>query len=85
MRRFLADPVPEAMIAGMIQAATRARACALVAKCSMRRSSNSTVECHDSITALSSADPGRPIDWQIESRWQAWRTRPAVYCPCRYA
>jgi len=28
---------------------------------------------------LSSADPGRPIDWQIESRPQAWRTRPAVY------
>src|SRR5215211_7909581 len=46
-----------------INAATAARASALVAKCSNRRSSNSTVECQDSITALSSADPGRPIDW----------------------
>src|SRR3712207_4592345 len=41
-----------------IQAATLARASALVAKRSRRRSSNSTVECQDSITALSSADPG---------------------------
>jgi hypothetical protein len=41
-----------------IQAATRARARALVAKCSTRRSSNSRVECQDSMTALSSADPG---------------------------
>ena len=32
------------------------------------RSSNSRVECHDSMTALSSADPGRPIDWETESR-----------------
>ncbi len=62
-----------------IQAATRARACALVAKCSMRRSSNSTVECHDSITALSSADPGRPIDWEMASRVQAPRNSRAVY------
>jgi len=28
---------------------------------------------------LSSADPGRPIDWETESRWQAARNRPAVY------
>ena len=62
-----------------IQAATRARACALVAKCSMRRSSNSTVECHDSITALSRADPGRPIDWEMSSRLQAARNSRAVY------
>jgi len=54
-----------------IQAATPARAAALVAKCSARRSPDSTVECQDSMTALSSADPGRPIDWQMESRWQA--------------
>jgi hypothetical protein len=38
---------------------------ALLWKCSMRRSSNFTVECQDSITALSRADPGRPIDWRI--------------------
>jgi len=50
-----------------IQAATLARACALVVKCSIRRSSNSRVECHDSMTALSRADPGRPIDWEMES------------------
>jgi hypothetical protein len=29
------------------------------------------------MTALSSADPGRPIDWRMPSRSQAWRTRPA--------
>jgi len=23
------------------------------------------------MTALSSADPGRPIDWEMDSRWQA--------------
>ena len=55
------------------------RASALVAKCSRRRSSNSTVECQDSITALSSADPGRPIDWRMPSRSQAVRVSPAVY------
>jgi hypothetical protein len=37
------------------------------------------VECQDSITALSSADPGRPIDWRTPSRPQAARTSPAVY------
>jgi hypothetical protein len=26
-------------------------------------------------------DPGRPIDWEMQSRWQARRTRPAVYSP----
>jgi len=62
-----------------IQAATPARAAALVAKCSMRRSSNSTVECHDSITALSRADPGRPIDWEMPSRSHAARNSRAVY------
>jgi len=62
-----------------IQAATPARAAALVAKCSRRRSSNSTVECHDSITALSSADPGRPIDCRMPSRVQARRNSRAVY------
>src|ERR1044072_7256537 len=62
-----------------IQAATVVRASALVAKCSRRRSSNSTVECQDSITALSKADPGRPIDWRTPNRSQAARVRPAVY------
>src|SRR5690349_14430828 len=62
-----------------IEAATAARAWALVAKCSRRRSSNSNVECQDSITALSRADPGRPIDWRTPNRSQAARTRPAVY------
>ena len=33
----------------------------------------------DSITALSSADPGRPIDWRMPNRPQAARKRPAVY------
>jgi hypothetical protein len=31
------------------------------------------------MTALSSADPGRPIDWWIPSRAQAARNIPAVY------
>ena len=37
----------------------------LVAKCSSERSSNSEVECQDSITALSRADPVQPIDCRI--------------------
>ena len=31
------------------------------------------------MTALSSADPGLPIDWQAPSRAQAARKAPAVY------
>ena len=62
-----------------IQAATLARACALVAKSSMRRSPDSRVECHDSTTALSRADPGLPMDWLMPSRAQAARKAPAVY------
>ena len=31
------------------------------------------------MTALSSADPGRPIDWEMDSRWQAARKAAAVY------
>jgi hypothetical protein len=58
----------------------RALACALVAKCSAARSSNSSVECQDSMTALSSAEPGRPINWEVPSRghlanWVAIRPR----------
>ena len=49
-----------------IQAATPARACALVAKCCRRRNSNSSVECQASITALSRAEPGRPMDWRTD-------------------
>jgi len=30
------------------------------------------------MTALSSADPGLPSDWRMESRWQAARKAPAV-------
>jgi hypothetical protein len=63
----------------LIRAATLARAAVLVAKCSRARSSNSRVECHDSMTALSSADPGLPIDWRMPSRPQAARTIGAVY------
>jgi hypothetical protein len=28
---------------------------------------------------LSSAEPGRPIDWQMDSRWHAARNSRAVY------
>ena len=62
-----------------IQAATLARAAARVGKSSRERSSNSRVECQASMAALSSAEPGRPIDWEMPSRVQAARTRPAVY------
>jgi hypothetical protein len=31
------------------------------------------------MAGLSSADPGRPIDWQTDSRPQAPRNAPAVY------
>ena len=54
-----------------IQVATRVRAWSLVAKCSSWRSSNSTVECQLSVTALSSAEPARPIDCLIPTRAQA--------------
>jgi hypothetical protein len=67
-----------------IQAATLAPACALVAECSMRRSSNSRVECQDSMAALSSADSSLPMDWQMESRSQAARKTPwCTRCPGR--
>jgi len=36
------------------------------------------VECQDSMTALSSADPGRPIDGETPSRWHACRNVPAA-------
>jgi hypothetical protein len=49
-----------------------------VAKSFPRRSSNSTVECQASITALSRADPGRSIDWVMPSRAKAWRKDFAV-------
>jgi hypothetical protein len=62
-----------------IHALTRARASALVVKCSTARSSNSKVECHDPLPAMAGADPGRPIDWQMPSRSHARRTRPEVY------
>src|SRR4051794_21937403 len=62
-----------------IQAATRARATVLVGKCSRRRSSNSSVECHDSMTALSRADPTRPIDCWMPIRVHAARKIRAVY------
>ena len=48
-----------AVLSSSIQAATLARAWALVTKCWTRRSSHSRVECQDSMTALSRADPGR--------------------------
>src|SRR5437763_8065069 len=53
-------------------------------KCSTERSSNSRVECQDSMTALSSAEPGRPIDWTMPSRSQAARTRPGQYTSAEF-
>ena len=43
------------------------------------RSSNSTVECQLSMTALSSAEPTLPIDWVTPTRPQAARKFFAVY------
>jgi len=41
------------------------------------------VQCQASMTALSSADPGRPIVCFAPSRWQVDRSTPAVYSlPC---
>ena len=62
-----------------IQAATRARAWALVAKRSRERSSNSRVLCQLSMTALSRAEPTLPIDCLMPSRPQAARKVLAVY------
>jgi hypothetical protein len=62
-----------------IQAATAARASAFVPNVRTGRSSNSKVECQDSMTALSRAEPGRPMDWRMPSRWQACRNLAAVY------
>jgi hypothetical protein len=36
-------------------------------------------ECQDSMTALSNAEPGRPIDWVMPQRAQAVRNDRAVY------
>jgi hypothetical protein len=62
----------------------------VVGKCSARRSSNSRVECQDSITALPSAEPGRPMDWVMSSRSHAARntgrsTRRPARCESAYA
>ena len=62
-----------------IQAATLVLARDRVGKSSAERSSNSSVECQDSMTALSRAEPGRPMDWRISSLVQAARKKPAVY------
>jgi hypothetical protein len=40
---------------------------------------DSSVECQLSMTALSSADPTRPIDWRMPIRVQAARKLAAVY------
>ena len=64
-----------------IQAATRARAAALVANCSTARNPDCSAGCQDPVTALSSAEPGLPIDWQMPRRPQAARTGLAVYPP----
>jgi hypothetical protein len=46
------------------------------------------VDCQDSMIALSSADPGLPIDWAMPSQPQTWRTvtdtvcQPMSSCPC---
>jgi hypothetical protein len=57
---------------------TRARAATSVAN-APARNSNSKVECQDSMTALSSAERGLPIDWRMPSRAQAARTMPAMH------
>jgi len=46
-----------------MNAATSRRACSRVAKCRRLSSSNCRVELNDSLTALSRAEPVRPMDW----------------------
>ena len=43
-----------------------------------RSNSNTTVECHDSITTLASAEPGRPIAGRTPHRVKTCRNAPAV-------
>ena len=47
----------------------------------LRNSSNSRVELNDSATALSRADPVRPIDCVTPARRQAWANSSPVYSP----
>ena len=46
-----------------------------------RNNSHSRVELNDSATALSRADPVRPIDWVMPASRQAWANSSPVYSP----
>src|SRR5690242_5766869 len=75
-RHHLAGRVPPAGVVVLDPGRDRGPGLRPVAKCCSDHSSNSRVECHDSMTALSSAEPGRPIDWVTPRRWQAaWNDR----------
>src|SRR5262249_31952115 len=58
-----------------------ALACVRVVKCSSASRSNCRVELNDSATALSNADPVRPIDWVTPAREQARAKTSLVYSP----
>ena len=62
-----------------IQVATEWRACSRVAKWLPRNNSHSRVELNASLTALSSAEPVRPMDWVTPALRHASTNRLAVY------
>src|SRR5215211_8313843 len=64
-----------------MNAATAALAWPRVVKCCWDNNSNSSVELNASATALSRADPVRPIDWRTPAVVQAWANTLAVYSP----
>jgi hypothetical protein len=64
-----------------MNAATARLACSRVAKWRRLSNSNSRVELNDSETALSRAEPVRPMDWVTPALRQAFTKRLPVYSP----
>src|ERR1700751_143470 len=64
-----------------MKAATARLACSRVAKWRRLSNSNCRVELNDSLTALSRAEPVRPVDWVTPALRQACTNRLPVYSP----
>jgi hypothetical protein len=64
-----------------MNAATSRRACSRVAKWRRRSNSNSGVELNASASALSRAEPVRPMDWVTPALRHAFTNRLPVYSP----
>ena len=69
------------MLYSCSQATTAGRAWSWVANLFRDNNSNSSVEWNDSLTALSSADPVRPIDWVIPAPAHTFVSCPPVNSP----